>query len=95
MCCALGMLAVSGAAAQQPASPPALAANTVVVEGKTEQYEPRESEAASRVVVTSSELLKYGDDTVVQALRRQPGLTVITSRGASEIRMRGLGNGYT
>lgn len=93
VCCALGMLAVAGAAAQQPA--PAPVAGTVVVKGNAEQYEPRENEPASRVVVGSAELQKYGDQTIAQALRRQSGITVISSRGTAEIRMRGLGSGYT
>lgn len=93
VCCALGMLAVSGAAAQQLAPAPVI--STVVVEGNAEQYEPRDHEPASRVVVGSAELQRYGDQTIAQALRRQAGITVISSRGTSEIRMRGLGSGYT
>ncbi len=67
----------------------------VIVGAKLEDYDARKDEVASRVVVSNAELMRYGDQTIAQALQRQPGVTVISSRGGSEIRLRGLGNGYT
>ncbi|MDB5906689.1 MAG: TonB-dependent receptor [Massilia sp.] len=51
----------------------------------------RQLDTAAMTVVAGEELLRYGDQTIVEALKRVPGITI---RGA-EIRMRGLGNGYT
>jgi outer membrane receptor protein involved in Fe transport len=49
-----------------------------------------------RYVVTRAEIERHGDTTMVDVLRRVPGVTVDSSFGrASEIRLRGLGHGYT
>jgi outer membrane receptor for ferrienterochelin and colicin len=53
--------------------------------------ELRRNDTAGRIVVGREELARYGDTTLSGALRRQPGLSV----AGSEIRMRGLGAGYT
>jgi outer membrane receptor protein involved in Fe transport len=42
-------------------------------------------------VVTHEELVKYGDQSALDALKRLPGVTV----SGDSVRMRGLGNGYT
>lgn len=56
----------------------------------------RQLDTAATTVVGRDELLRYGDLTVADALKRVPGITVggVQGRGG-EIRMRGLGNGYT
>jgi outer membrane receptor protein involved in Fe transport len=56
----------------------------------------RQRETAAVTVVGRDELLRYGDQSVADALRRMPGITIsgVPGRGG-EIRMRGLGNGYT
>src|SRR5206468_6514919 len=42
------------------------------------------------------EIVKYGDSSVLDVLKRVPGVTVSGNGGrGSEVRMRGLGNGYT
>jgi outer membrane receptor protein involved in Fe transport len=51
----------------------------------------RQLDTAAMTVVAREELLRFGDQTIADSLKRVPGITV--SRG--EIRMRGLGNGYT
>ena len=53
-------------------------------------YDPRQSQTATKNSITREELEKYGDQTLSDALKRAPGVTV-----DSEIRMRGLGAGYT
>ncbi|TFW22420.1 TonB-dependent receptor [Massilia arenosa] len=53
-------------------------------------YDPRRDDTASRIVVGRDEVLKYGDQTVLDVLKRLPGVTV----SGSAVRMRGL-TGYT
>jgi len=68
----------------------------VEVQGKLDSYDPRRDDTATRIVVNHDELVKYGDTSVADALKRVPGVTVSGSAGrGTEIRMRGLGAGYT
>ena len=56
----------------------------------------RQLDTAAMTVVGRDELLRYGDQSVADALKRVPGITVSGVQGrGGEIRMRGLGNGYT
>lgn len=57
----------------------------------------RRDDTTSRIVFDRQELLKYGDSTLTDALRRLPGVTVGTAAPgrAGGISLRGLGNGYT
>lgn len=50
----------------------------------------RQLETAAKVFVLREDLLKFGDKTLSEALKRVPGITV-----DGEVRMRGLGAGYT
>ncbi|PLY39734.1 outer membrane receptor protein [Janthinobacterium sp. ROICE36] len=77
----------------EKAAAPAL--QTVEVKGSG--YDPRRDDTASKMVVSSEEILKYGDTNVTDVLKRLPGITVSGAAGRSggEIRMRGLGSGYT
>src|SRR5471032_3562932 len=83
----------------QPAKPvtkaDAPAIQTVEVKGGG--YDPRRDDTASKMIVSSEEILKYGDTNVTDVLKRLPGITVSGAAGRSggEIRMRGLGSGYT
>ena len=46
--------------------------------------------------VRHDDLVKYGDTNLLDALRRIPGVTVNGSAGrGGEVRLQGLGNGYT
>jgi outer membrane receptor protein involved in Fe transport len=54
-------------------------------------YDPRRDDTASKSVISSAEILKYGDTNVYDVLKRAPGVTVV----GKSIRMRGLGSGYT
>ncbi|USX29459.1 TonB-dependent receptor [Oxalobacteraceae bacterium OTU3CINTB1] len=51
----------------------------------------RRDEAVGRIVIGRDDLQRYGETTLADALKRQPGLSVV----GGEIRMRGLGAGYT
>jgi outer membrane receptor for ferrienterochelin and colicins len=89
LCCALGR---AGAA---PASATPATLERVEITGTATAGDGRDS-TASRVVITRDEIARHGDSSVVDVLRRVPGITVGGGQGrASDIRMRGLGNGYT
>ncbi len=79
--------------ADKPKPPPAKEERIEVV-GSAEQ--DRLSSTDSRQVVTRQDLLKFGDTTVAGALARVLGVSVVTNPGQSaEVRVRGLGSGYT
>jgi outer membrane receptor protein involved in Fe transport len=67
----------------------------VEVKGAAEAYDPRRDDTASKIVVNHDEIVKYGDTNVLDVLKRVPGVTVSSSGRGGEIRMRGLGAGYT
>lgn len=67
----------------------------VEVRGANELLARRDAVDA-RIVVGRDELLRQGDSNLADALRRVPGITVSTTGGrGAEIRMSGLGGGYT
>lgn len=94
----------------QPPPAPANAANTantantakpapmqqVEIKGAAAQYDARRNDTATKIVVSQEEILKNGDTTIGEVLKRLPGITVggVQGRGG-DIRMRGLGSGYT
>lgn len=95
---AAAVAATFPAAAQQTPPPaPKEPAAKVEVKGSAEAYDPRRDDTASKIVVNHDELVKYGDTNVLDALKRVPGVTVSGAAGrpGGEIRMRGLGGGYT
>lgn len=66
------------------------------VEVKGAGYDARRDDTAARIVIKSEEIVRYGDTAVAEVLKRIPGVTVTTGSGRStQIRMRGLGGGYT
>jgi outer membrane receptor protein involved in Fe transport len=69
----------------------------VEVKGSAAKYDARRDDTASKTVVNAEEIQKYGDTSVNDVLKRLPGITVTGAAGRSggEIRMRGLGAGYT
>lgn len=81
---------------REPSQPGDVAPQIVEVKGDAGAYDPRRDDTAGKIVVPHDELVKYGDASIVDALKRVPGITVDGggARGAS-IQMRGLGNGYT
>ena len=83
--------AVPGAAHAWQQAPAPAAAAPATVEVKANADTLRRNDTASRSVVTHEELVKYGDQSALDAMKRLPGVTVVD--GA--VRMRGLGSGYT
>lgn len=78
-------------AQQLQAQQDAPAKPTATVEVKASADTVRRNDSASRVTVGHEELVKYGDRSILDSLKRLPGVTV--TNGA--VRMRGLGSGYT
>jgi len=69
---------------------------TVEVRGSAQTYDARRYDTATKIVVTEEEILKHGDSTLGDVLKRLPGITIGGVQGRDgAIRMRGLGNGYT
>ncbi len=103
----VGLVLAPGVAAQTDVPAPDPAASTPVpaptqlkpveVRGArpTDLQQRRESTAA-KIVIGRDEIERYGDDNVGDVLKRLPGVTVQGRAGrGGNIRMRGLGSGYT
>ena len=98
---ALLVLAATFAVRAQTAPPPADRKDEPQTHEKVEVSAPslvdeRRQSTAAKIVVGHDELVSHGDTTLLDALKRLPGVTVTGTGGrGSEIRLRGLGNGYT
>jgi outer membrane receptor protein involved in Fe transport len=103
---ALAVMGVTPVRAQQTAAVADQAANQaagqagaiqqVDVRGVANAYDPRRDDTAAKIVVNHDEIVKYGDTSVLDVLKRVPGVTVSGAGGrGSEVQMRGLGGGYT
>ncbi|WP_229451972.1 TonB-dependent receptor plug domain-containing protein [Massilia niastensis] len=70
---------------------------SVEIKASANAYDPRRDDTASKIVVSNEEIMRYGDTSVTDVFKRLPGITVsgASGRGGGEIRMRGLGAGYT
>ena len=69
-------------------------APTVQVQGKA--YDARRDDTAARIVIKHEDIVRYGDTNLLDVLKRLPGVTVSGGAGrGGEIRMQGLGSGYT
>jgi outer membrane receptor for ferrienterochelin and colicins len=60
-------------------------------------YDVRRDDTTSKIVVTQTDLLRFGDTTLADALRRLPGVTVGTGvpGKSGAVSLRGMGSGYT
>ena len=63
----------------------------VEIKGSQSDYDERREDTATKIVVTSDEIRKFGDTQILDVMKRLPGVTVQNNA----IRLRGLGNGYT
>ena len=81
------LLALSLAAAASDDTPPV---RQVEVRGPGSS-QLRRDDAVGRIVIGRDDLQRYGETTLSDALKRQPALSIV----GGEIRMRGLGAGYT
>lgn len=88
--------ALNTAYAQEPVAPAAEKVMPKVEVKGSAAMEIRRNDTATKIVVTQEEILKNGDTSIGEVLKRLPGVTVdgVQGRGGA-IRMRGLGAGYT
>ncbi|NHZ44395.1 TonB-dependent receptor plug domain-containing protein [Massilia sp. CCM 8693] len=89
-----------------PAAPPATSATPAPVsavpaalpqvEIGASRVDERRASGTFRQTVGAAELVRYGDGSVLDVLRRQPGIVVngVPGRKGGEVSMRGLGSGY-
>lgn len=66
----------------------------VVVDGRSAQDERKDS-TTTKIVIDRSEIVQFGDRSLIEVMKRLPSITVINNQAGSEVRMRGLGAGYT
>ncbi len=93
---ALAGLAAAAHGQTAPDVKAAAAPPKVEIKAAADAYNARRDDTATRIVVNRDEIAKYGDTNILDVLKRLPGITVAGAgmRGG-EIRMRGLGAGYT
>lgn len=93
LCALAAALACHATTAAQEA-PEAQQVQKVRVTGA--RYDQRRQDTASTIVLGAEELRRQGDRTLADVLKRVAGITIGDGAGkGGEIRMRGLGNGYT
>jgi outer membrane receptor protein involved in Fe transport len=61
---------------------------------KAGAVEQRAQSTTTAIVVSRDEILRQGDSSLIDVLKRQPGISIDGAPGKPAIRMRGLGAGY-
>lgn len=95
-----GMIAAQAAGQQEAAAvtiqPAPAPLQKVEIKGAAASYDARRNDTATKIVVSQEDILRNGDTTIGEVLKRLPGVTIggVQGRGG-DIRMRGLGSGYT
>lgn len=94
----MGLFVSIATSAQTPSPPPPAPSQQlerVEITGSA-NVDDRKDATAAKFVVTREDLSRFGDTNLADALRRVPGITISGSAGQTrEIRLRGLGGGYT
>lgn len=68
----------------------------VEISGAASDESIRKASTASKIVITREEIEKFGDSTVGEVLKRLPGVTTGGRPGrGGDVRMRGMGGGFT
>jgi iron complex outermembrane receptor protein len=99
----LGLGASGVAHAQTPPAAPASAASAPaqlqrveITSTRASDTEERRQSTAAKIVIGREEIERYGDSNLGDVLKRLPGVTMQGRPGrGGNIRMRGLGSGYT
>jgi iron complex outermembrane receptor protein len=88
---------VAAAAAARPGVAAEMKMARVEIDGPAQSdMAARREQSSAKQIIGHDELVKFGDTTLSEALKRLPGITVGGAPGrGGDIRMRGLGNGYT
>lgn len=97
------LLAAAQTPPPPPPAPPAAAASAPtevqrveVTGGRVTDTQQRRESTAAKIIVGREEIEQYGDASLGELLKRLPGVTVSGNAGrGGNIRMRGLGGGYT
>lgn len=91
-----GAFAAHAAGQQDTAVQASAPIQKVEIKGAAASYDARRNDTATKIVVSQDEILRNGDTTIGEVLKRLPGVTIggVQGRGG-DIRMRGLGSGYT
>ena len=79
------------AAPGAPSKAPTAATPVQKVEVKGAAYNARRQDTASKTVIPHEEIIRFGDTSLADVLKRLPGVSVV----GGSIQFRGLGNGYT
>ncbi|MCY4743824.1 TonB-dependent receptor [Pelomonas sp. UHG3] len=91
--------AAAASAPARPATPTPRSAEQlqrVEVSGTASEETIRKASTASKIVITREEIEKFGDATVGEVLKRLPGVTTGGAPGrGGDVRMRGMGGGFT
>jgi iron complex outermembrane receptor protein len=68
----------------------------VQISGSPSDEAQRRASTASKIIIGRDEIERYGDSTIGEVLKRLPGVTTGGRPGrGGEVRMRGMGSGYT
>ncbi len=92
-----GLQAQTEAPAAAASAPPRATLPTVQINaGRPGEAEERRASTAAKIVIGREEIEQYGDSSLGDVLRRLPGVTQGGRPGrGGELRMRGMGGGYT
>ena len=86
----------SGGSVDAKAGPALTLDEVVVTRKRPNDTEERRNSTAAKMVFGREELDRHGDSSLGDVLKRLPGVTLSGTPGrGGDIRMRGLGNGYT
>ena len=78
----------------KPTAGPTL--NRVEVIGTNSDADQRRASSASKIIVSKEDIERFGDSSVSEVLKRLPGVTTGGRPGrGGDVRMRGMGGGYT
>jgi len=81
----------------QDAKPaPGTTLNRVEITGTNSETEQRRASTASKIIIGKEDIERFGDSSVSEVLKRLPGVTTGGRPGrGGDVRMRGMGGGYT
>jgi len=79
-----------------PATPATQLKRVEITGARTDDTQERRESTAAKIVIGREEIERYGDSNLGDVLKRLPGVTMQGRPGrGGDIRMRGLGSGYT
>jgi iron complex outermembrane receptor protein len=89
-----------GPPARSPSDPPAPPSQSLdrveIRGGRLDEVQERRQSTAAKIIIGRDDIERFGDTTLGDLIKRLPGVTVQGQPGrGGQIRLRGLGNGYT